>query len=129
MDDERRKALSEAELQLTDAEATYGPLHPTVVALKTKIQALTQPSPELVAIREHRKELLQEMSDGVAEAVPQGRGSTRHDLAYRSLMALMSPRVLQPGLPLYSPSPQRERFSIKETMRGPRMRSRSSSTP
>jgi uncharacterized protein involved in exopolysaccharide biosynthesis len=55
---ERDRELMEAHQQLTDARATLGPMHPTVVALNNKIAQLEAPPSELHALEEREHQLV-----------------------------------------------------------------------
>jgi uncharacterized protein involved in exopolysaccharide biosynthesis len=68
MDEDHRRRLTEAQNQLADARTTLGPLHPTVLALTEKIQALSNPQPELAALRAREHALVAKVAQGVAPA-------------------------------------------------------------
>jgi uncharacterized protein involved in exopolysaccharide biosynthesis len=55
---ERDRELMEAHQQLTDARATLGPMHPTVVALNEKIAQLEAPPSELHSLEERERQLV-----------------------------------------------------------------------
>jgi uncharacterized protein involved in exopolysaccharide biosynthesis len=61
--------MTEAAAQLADAQSTLGPLNPTVIALKQKVDALQQPPPQLAVLRAQEKELIAKLTSG-AEAAP-----------------------------------------------------------
>jgi uncharacterized protein involved in exopolysaccharide biosynthesis len=57
-EEEQRRRTAEADGQLADALGALGPLHPTVLALKRKGEALRQPSGQLEALHAREKELV-----------------------------------------------------------------------
>jgi uncharacterized protein involved in exopolysaccharide biosynthesis len=72
-EDERRRRAAEADAQLADSLAALGPLHPTVLALKRKGEAVREPSPQLEALRAREKELVAKLAADIpAAATPQG---------------------------------------------------------
>jgi uncharacterized protein involved in exopolysaccharide biosynthesis len=62
LEEERHHRSTEAEAQLADARASLGPLNPTVLALKQKVEALNEPSPQLEALRAQEKALVEELA-------------------------------------------------------------------
>ena len=81
--------LADAQRQLEDARVTMGPMHPTVKALNQKIEQLSEPSPELSALRGEEREIVARLATntrlaplaGVAPSFvapgPAGGGATR----------------------------------------------------
>lgn len=63
---ERRNLLDSLQQQLSQAQLTLTPMHPTVQALQQKIDALSRPSPELMSLRETERNLVAQ----IAQATP-----------------------------------------------------------
>jgi uncharacterized protein involved in exopolysaccharide biosynthesis len=57
-EEEWHRRIADADSQLADAEASLGPLHPTVLALKRKAEVLREPTAELTALRDHERQLV-----------------------------------------------------------------------
>ncbi len=74
LEDGHDRRLGEAQSQLADAQATLGPLHPTVVGLKQKVEALTPSPPELASLKGEERALVAKIASGAsaAAAPPQG---------------------------------------------------------
>jgi uncharacterized protein involved in exopolysaccharide biosynthesis len=62
LETEQKRKVADAERQLDDARVTLGPMHPTVVALAQKIDALKQPSADIVALRAEERQILARLS-------------------------------------------------------------------
>jgi uncharacterized protein involved in exopolysaccharide biosynthesis len=76
VEEDRRRRIGEAQTQLTDAQSTMGPLHPTVVAYRQKLETLTaEPPTELTALRAQEKELVSVLASSAPRAAPQTRPS------------------------------------------------------
>lgn len=58
LEEERDRQIAQAQSQLTDARSTLGPLHPTVLSLNEKLEALSKPSAELSTLDAQEQELL-----------------------------------------------------------------------
>jgi uncharacterized protein involved in exopolysaccharide biosynthesis len=54
----RARDLADAQKQLGDARLTLGPLHPTVVALKQKVDQASEPDPQLAALKTQEHQLV-----------------------------------------------------------------------
>lgn len=61
MEDAHDRTLSDLKQQLSQAELTLTPLHPTVIALQQRIDALNQPSPELQQLKSEERALMAEI--------------------------------------------------------------------
>jgi capsular polysaccharide biosynthesis protein len=68
-EEEQRRRVAEADGQLADALGALGPLHPTVLALKRKGEALGQPSLQLEALRAREKDLVARLAAGTPAPV------------------------------------------------------------
>ena len=66
LEHERQVLLDSLRQQLSQAQLTLTPMHPTVIGLQQKIEALTQPSPELLRLREEERNLTAQ----IAQATP-----------------------------------------------------------
>jgi uncharacterized protein involved in exopolysaccharide biosynthesis len=66
--DDWDRQLVQTQNQLSDARATLGPMHPTVVALKEKISTLSGPSPELAPLVARERRLLAQIAQTPASA-------------------------------------------------------------
>jgi hypothetical protein len=62
---EQNRRIAEADLQLSDARATLGPLHPTVGILTRKAETAREPMPELESLRAAEKQLVQRIAETV----------------------------------------------------------------
>jgi uncharacterized protein involved in exopolysaccharide biosynthesis len=71
-EDDRRRRIADAEAQLADAQGSLGPLHPTVLALKRKVEAVREPQPQLEALRVREKDLVAKLAADLPPQVPQG---------------------------------------------------------
>jgi uncharacterized protein involved in exopolysaccharide biosynthesis len=58
----RDQELLQAQAQLSEARTTLGPLHPTIRALNEKIAQLSEPSPELNALRARERSLVAQLA-------------------------------------------------------------------
>ena len=67
LEDDRHKRLTEAQAQLADLSGTLGPAHPQVVALQHKVESLSQPSPEAVALRSAAASLEIQISEAASD--------------------------------------------------------------
>jgi uncharacterized protein involved in exopolysaccharide biosynthesis len=70
---EHQRAIDAAQTQLAQAQLTYTPLHPTVVALKQKLDALNVPTPELEQLKADERALMAQivpLAPAAAAAVP-----------------------------------------------------------
>ncbi len=65
---ERQRMLDTAREQLGQAQLTLTPMHPTVIALQQKVDALSQPSLELPQLKSEERAIM-------AQLVPTGSGS------------------------------------------------------
>jgi uncharacterized protein involved in exopolysaccharide biosynthesis len=100
LEDERHRRATEAEGQLADAQASLGPLNPTVLALKQKVEALNVPSPQLESLRSQERALVEDLAASAPRssdpAVPVrvggggGGGGGRNNLG---LAPLLSPDI------------------------------------
>ena len=61
-DEEHRRQLAEARAQLAGLLATYTPSHPSVVSLRRRIEALSDDPPQLAALKDEERELLQQVA-------------------------------------------------------------------
>jgi uncharacterized protein involved in exopolysaccharide biosynthesis len=76
LDEDHRRQLSQAQNQLADARTTLGPMHPTVLALTEKIQQLSNPPPELPALRAREHTLVAKVAAGALAASPSSSSPT-----------------------------------------------------
>jgi uncharacterized protein involved in exopolysaccharide biosynthesis len=72
LEEDHNHRMAEAAAQLADAQSTLGPLNPTVIALKQKVDAAQQPPPQLAGLREQEKELIAKVTAAMSEPVPRG---------------------------------------------------------
>lgn len=70
MEDERQRELDGLKQQLTQAQLTLTPLHPTVIALKQKIDAMSTPPPELVQLKAEERALMAQIAPASSPATP-----------------------------------------------------------
>jgi hypothetical protein len=66
LDHERQVLLDSARQQLSQAQLSFTPMHPTVIGLQKKIEALTQPSPELLRLKEEERSLAAQVAQAAA---------------------------------------------------------------
>ncbi len=66
LDHERQVLLDSARQQLSQAQLSFTPMHPTVIGLQRKIEALTQPSPELLRLKEEERSLAAQVAQAAA---------------------------------------------------------------
>jgi uncharacterized protein involved in exopolysaccharide biosynthesis len=64
LEEDHSRRMTEAAAQLADAQASLGPLNPTVIALKQKVEAAQQPPPQLAGLREQEKALIAKLTAG-----------------------------------------------------------------
>jgi uncharacterized protein involved in exopolysaccharide biosynthesis len=62
LEGEWHRRLAEAQSQFADVQATLGPLHPNVVALKQKVEALRDPPSQLADLRDQERSLVQKLA-------------------------------------------------------------------
>jgi uncharacterized protein involved in exopolysaccharide biosynthesis len=72
LEEDHRRRLTEATSQLADAQSTLGPLNPTVIALKQKLDASQAAPAELNALRDQEKSLIAQLT---ATTTPEGGGA------------------------------------------------------
>jgi uncharacterized protein involved in exopolysaccharide biosynthesis len=65
LEDEQQRRIGSAESQLADAQGSLGPLHPTVLALKRKVDAAREPNPQLDVLRAREKDLVAKLAADV----------------------------------------------------------------
>ncbi len=68
LEDDQRRRLAEAQSKLSEVQVTLGPLHPTVLDLQQKIEALRQPPPELLARKEEERAIAHQIAEATAAA-------------------------------------------------------------
>jgi uncharacterized protein involved in exopolysaccharide biosynthesis len=99
LEDERHRRATEAEGQLSDAQASLGPLNPTVLALKQKVEALNVPSPQLESLRSQERALVEDLaasaprSSDPAVPIRSGGGSAGGGGRNMGLAPLLSPDI------------------------------------
>jgi hypothetical protein len=69
LEHERQVLLDSLHQQLSQAQLTLTPMHPTVIALQQKIEALSQPSPELLRLREEERNLAAQVAQAATPSV------------------------------------------------------------
>jgi uncharacterized protein involved in exopolysaccharide biosynthesis len=69
LEGERQREIDAFQLQLAQAQVTLTPLHPTVVGLKQKLDALALPSPELQELKTEERALMSQIVPTAAPAV------------------------------------------------------------
>jgi len=77
LEDERQRELSGLRQQLSQAQLTLTPQHPTVMALQAQIDARSQPSPELLQLKSEERALMAQLAPAAAlpgAVAPQPRG-------------------------------------------------------
>jgi uncharacterized protein involved in exopolysaccharide biosynthesis len=62
LEGEQQKSIDEARQQLTQAELTYTPIHPTVIALRQQLENVSQPTPELTELRGQERALMAQIA-------------------------------------------------------------------
>jgi hypothetical protein len=74
VEDEHRRELAALKQQLTQAQLTLTPMHPTVIALQQKTDALSEPPPELAQLRSEERALMAQIAppptSGTAATAP-----------------------------------------------------------
>ncbi len=93
-EEDRRRRSAEAEAQLADAQGTYGPLHPTVLSLKHKVEAAHEASPQLEALRAQEKDLVSKLAADVPPPASSSSPAPQYP-QYRPA----SPSPTTPGVP------------------------------
>jgi uncharacterized protein involved in exopolysaccharide biosynthesis len=104
MEDDRKRALGDAQRQLADARLTLGPLHPTVVSLNEKIDALEQPSPELAALKTQEHALVASIAGASSAPAPAAGGDDDQPSTPSPGAARLPPRPAPAGAGLLSPT-------------------------
>jgi uncharacterized protein involved in exopolysaccharide biosynthesis len=103
---ERQSMQDSLRQQLTQAQLTLMPKHPTIMALQQKIDAMGQPSPELLRLKDEERALLAQVPAAAPTAPvpvsPQAAavvGEQQHAIAQASPPpSLPSPLQLRPGV-------------------------------
>ncbi len=67
---ERQRQIEAFQTQLAQAQLTLTPLHPTVVALRQKLDVLAQPSPELQELKAEERALMSQIVPVAMTAAP-----------------------------------------------------------
>jgi uncharacterized protein involved in exopolysaccharide biosynthesis len=62
LEDGQQRAIDGARQQLTQAQLTLTPMHPTVIALQQQLDTVSQPSPELADLRGQERSLMAQMA-------------------------------------------------------------------
>src|SRR5579883_680095 len=62
MEEDRQHMIDAARQQLLQAQVTLTPMHPTVIALQQRLDALNQPSPELLKMKEEERALMAQIA-------------------------------------------------------------------
>ncbi|HXN31889.1 MAG TPA: hypothetical protein VN894_08510 [Polyangiaceae bacterium] len=62
LEHERQALLDSLKQQLVQAQLTLTPMHPTVIALQQKIEAMSLPSPELLRLKDEERSLLAQLA-------------------------------------------------------------------
>jgi hypothetical protein len=70
LEDERQRSLEALKQQLVQAQLTLTPMHPTVVALQGKLDALRDPSPELAERKSEERALMAQIAPVSGIATP-----------------------------------------------------------
>jgi uncharacterized protein involved in exopolysaccharide biosynthesis len=77
MEDDRQRELSGLRQQLSQAQLTLTPQHPTVIALQQQIDARSQPMPELIQLKNEERQLTAQLAPPAAVPGPaRGGGAT-----------------------------------------------------
>lgn len=74
LEEENRRRIADVDSQLSDAQASLGPLHPTVIALKRKADALREPSAQLEALRTKERALVAKIAESTPPPKPAQEG-------------------------------------------------------
>jgi uncharacterized protein involved in exopolysaccharide biosynthesis len=104
LEHERQVMLDSLKQQLSQAQLTLTPMHPTVIGLQQKIEALTQPSPELLRLKEDERTLAAQVAQATAPSAPSAPAPA------------LAPRIAGPITPFEaspSPSPSAVPSSIR----------------
>jgi len=72
VEDAHDRMLSDLKQQLSQAELTLTPMHPTVIALQQRVDALGQPSPELEQLKSEERALMAQIVTPPPAPVPAG---------------------------------------------------------
>ncbi|MBV9946964.1 MAG: hypothetical protein JOZ69_08960, partial [Myxococcales bacterium] len=75
-EDEWHRRIADVESQLADTEASLGPLHPTVLALKRKAEVVHETPPELESLRQNERQLVSSLANMSAAPVPPPEGAS-----------------------------------------------------
>jgi uncharacterized protein involved in exopolysaccharide biosynthesis len=102
LQEEHDRAIAQAQTQLTDARATLGPLHPTVLALNEKLEELSKPSPELAALSAQERDLVARLAGPSAAPTtatpsPAAPAPARPPSAAAGASSAALPAVVAPG--------------------------------
>jgi uncharacterized protein involved in exopolysaccharide biosynthesis len=88
LEEERQRELGNLKQQLSQAQLTLTSMHPTVIALQQKIDALSQPSPKVEQLKSEERTLLAKIAAAMAAPAPKeatgGMGSPAVPAAPRS---------------------------------------------
>jgi uncharacterized protein involved in exopolysaccharide biosynthesis len=109
IEDDRTRHLRELQTQLQDALATLAPAHPSVVALKSKLDAARVDPPELVTLRNEEKALADQVADqqkaaavaSIAEAQAAAQAKAQQRAAHHDIAPVVAPtpKPAAPGTP------------------------------
>jgi hypothetical protein len=75
LEDSRQRAIDDLRQQLNQAQLTLTPMHPTVITLQQRLDASSQPSPELAQLRAEEHALMAQIAPPrpIAPAAPAAR--------------------------------------------------------
>jgi hypothetical protein len=66
----RQRTVEGLKQRLADAELTLTPMHPTVMALKQQVEAMSGPPPELAALRSEERALMAQIASPKVDVAP-----------------------------------------------------------
>ena len=78
VEDDRQRQLESLRQQLTQAQLTFTPMHPTVIGLQKSVDSFSEPSPQLQALKAQERMLMNEIAAPAplaAASAPVGGGA------------------------------------------------------
>jgi uncharacterized protein involved in exopolysaccharide biosynthesis len=78
LEEGQQRAIDAARQQLTQAQLTLTPMHPTVIALQQQLDASSQPSPELADLRNQERALMAAIAPPSVSAPPSAAITASH---------------------------------------------------
>ncbi len=82
IEDDRQRQLESLRQQLTQAQLTLTPMHPTVIALQKSVDSFTEPSPQLQQLKAQERMLMTQIAAPLPPAPAPGGGSAPAPRSY-----------------------------------------------